>query len=237
MQAVERAQRLDRLRRRLTEVRARIEDQLLQGDAALERQRDPFAQKQLDIGSDPPVQRLIEQLLLGRRARVHHDQPRAGLRTHVRERRIQQTADVVDDRSTGFDRRQRDLGLVGVDGHDRVQLPSGALDHRDNPLDLLLGRDRRTVGDPGFTTDVDQIGAFGQQRLCARNALLERLSLAGVGERVRRRVDDPHQPRPASKRERSAGRSQRTGGRGHHAPIPSARASSVNASTSAWTRR
>ena len=121
VQHVQAAQHRDGLRRRLGEVRARVEEELLGVDAALERDLHPLAQERGDVGDDVVVEVGVLQALLRRGARVHDDQRRAGARADVGERRVAQAADVVDDRRARRDRRLGDRGLVGVDGDERAE--------------------------------------------------------------------------------------------------------------------
>jgi hypothetical protein len=159
VQLVQPSQHLDRLRRRLTEVRTGIEHQLLELHAPIERERDPLAQEPIDILEHATVELWIEKLLLGCGTSVHQHERGAGLGTDVSELGVAQATDVVDDRRSRGDRRPRYLRLVGVDGHPPPELAADPADQRHHALDLLPGLDRRTVGDAGFPTDVDQLGA------------------------------------------------------------------------------
>ena len=180
-----------------------------------QRQLDPLGEKHLDIREHPSIQRGIEQLLLRRGAGVHEHERGAGLRADVGEPRIAQAADVIDDRRAGGDRRRGDRRLVGVDRDDDAKLIAHPSDERDDPLDLLLGRHRGPIRHAGLAADVDDLGAGGDERVGERDALLERLGQAGIRERIRRRVDNPHQQRAQTEVKRGRAGPQRQSRRVH----------------------
>jgi hypothetical protein len=82
------------------------------------------------------------------------------------------------------------------------------LDQRHHALDLLGDRDRRAPAEGRFAADVDDRRAGRDVCGGARHARLEVGQLAGVGERVGRRVDDAHQQRRATELELPAARAQ-----------------------------
>ena len=84
-------------------------------------------------------------------------------------------------------------------------LGGDALDERDDPGKLLVNRHRRAAADRGFTADVDDPGAVADE---ARGVGEEIGVLAGVGERVRRRVDHAHQQRRAAELQLATARAQ-----------------------------
>jgi hypothetical protein len=113
LQAIELAQDRDRLRGRLGEIGAGVEDQLLEGDAVVEREVDPLAQEGLDVGRDVVV--VGERLALGLGARVHEHEGRAGARRELGQPGVAQPADVVEHHRPGLQGRARHLGLPRVD--------------------------------------------------------------------------------------------------------------------------
>jgi hypothetical protein len=134
--------------------------------------------------------------LLGRRARVHHDQSGAGGATQVCDPRIGEAARVVDQVRARLEHPLGDTGLPRVD-RDRDALGGQCAHQRHHPLRLdLLGADV-AVGHPALAADVDDRRAIGDERPCAGELLVQRIEPDGVGERVRIGVDDPHQRRPA----------------------------------------
>ena len=130
--AVDRAQHLDRLGRRLGEVRAGVEDELLVGDAGGARGLAALAQERDDVADD--VAAVVgEALLLRRRARVHDDERRPGARAQLREPDVGQPARVVDHRRARVEHGRRDRRLPRVD-RDRDALAREPLDERHDAL-------------------------------------------------------------------------------------------------------
>jgi hypothetical protein len=130
------------------------------------------------------------------------------LRAHVGQLRVPQGARVVDDRRPGRDRRPRHRRFVGVDRHQRAQLPRDPLDQRHDARDLLLRRDRRPVGDARFAADVDHVRPRLELLGGERHPLAERAAGAIVREGVGRRVDDSHQPDAAAEAQLAPGGAQ-----------------------------
>ncbi len=150
---------------------------------------------------------------------MHENQRRARLGADVGEPLVAQPADVVDDRGARGDRGARDRGLVRVHRDERTQLSGDALDQWHHAGDLLVGVDGGPVRDARLAADIDHVGAGGDQRPRPLHARLERRVLAGIGERVGRRVDDPHQPRPPTQLQRPRAGAQRYDGRRAHGVI------------------
>ena len=120
--SLEAAQDGDRLRRRLGEVRAGIEHDLLGANPACARERHALGEEARDVGEDVVVEVRVLQPLLGRGARVHEHERRTALSADVRQLGVAQPADVVDDGRAGVDGRLRDRRLVRVDRDDRPEL-------------------------------------------------------------------------------------------------------------------
>ena len=135
-----------------------------------------------------------ERLALGLRARVHEHERRAAARGELGQRGIAQPADVVEHHRAGLEGGARDLGLPRVD-RDAHALGRQALHERDDARGLLAGRGGRRVGDARLGTDVDEVGALGDELEPALHLALERVEAHGVGERVVAGVDDPHDER------------------------------------------
>ena len=119
-----------------------------------------LAQEREDVLDPVLVAREVDLLGLG--ARVHDDQRAAAARRDVREPGVPQAADVIEDRGAGLDRRSRDGGLPGVDGHEHA-FGDEPLDERDDALDLDLLRGDPGVGDARLAADVDQVRALGDE--------------------------------------------------------------------------
>ena len=197
VQLLQARQDLERLRRGLGEVRARVDQDLLLGDPARRRDVHPLAQEADHVLDDVVVQVGVEHLGLRRRARMHEDERGPRARAHVREPGIAQAADVVDDRRAGGDRGLGDGGLVGVDGHhDVLRQRAHGLDHRHDAVDLLVRVDRRAVRHVGLAADVDDARAGRDELPRAAHPRFERALAGPVRERVRRRVEDAHERRP-----------------------------------------
>ena len=205
---VEPPQHRDGLRRRLGEVGARVEHDLPLPHPARARHRDALGQEADDVLDHVVVGAGIEQRPLRLDPRVHDHERRAGARADVGERRVAQARDVVDHARARRDRRLRDLRLVGVDRDEHVVLGDDPLDQRHHALDLLGGGDGRAHADRRLAADVDDRRARRHVRGGAGGARLEVGQLAGVGERVGRRVDDAHQQRRAGELELPAARPQ-----------------------------
>jgi hypothetical protein len=125
---------------------------------------------------------------------VHDDERRAAARRQVGERRVTQSADVVEHDGAGVERGARYGGLPCVD-RDADALGREALHERDDAGGLVVRRRRRAVGDAGLRADVDEVGALGDELEPARHPPLERVQPHGVGERVLTGVDDAHDQR------------------------------------------
>ena len=82
--------------------------------------------------------------------------------------------------------------------------PSSPAIRRDewhDALDLLRCGHGRTVGDARLAADVDEVGPGVEQLAGARHPRVEVGVGARIRERVRRGVDDAHEPRPLAERE------------------------------------
>ena len=87
-----------------------------------------------------------------------------------------EAADIVDDFGSGVEGAAGDGGFIGVDGEDGVgALPPDGLDDGQNAVDLLLGGDGSGergslggggggAGTGGFAADIENVGAFVEQR-------------------------------------------------------------------------
>ena len=158
-QPLEVAQHRDRLRRRLGEVRARVEHELLVARRPGARATaHALAQERHDVGDDVVV--VGEALVLRRRARVHDDERRA--------RRARRASASAGSRSPltsliiaapASQRRVGDAALVRVDrdadalGHQRART-SGT-----TRAASVLGGALGAVGDARLAADVDEVGA------------------------------------------------------------------------------
>jgi hypothetical protein len=125
---------------------------------------------------------------------VHEHERGAGPRRQVGERGVGQAADVVQHHGARIEHRAGDRGLPRVD-RDRDPLPHQALDERHHARRLLLGGRRGRVGDARFATDVDEVGAVGDERERLAQLGLERLEAHRIGERIGPRVDYAHDER------------------------------------------
>ena len=235
VEQVEPPQHRDRLRRSLGEVRPWIEQQLLGVHPGVLGDRDPLPEEVPHIDDDVLVEAGVEQRLLRLGARVHQHQAGARRRADVRQRELPQPGDVVDELRAGRDRRLRDRRLVGVDGDDHVELARDPLDHGHHARGLLVGGHRRTAAERRLAADVDDPRARRDQLARPRDARLDVGQLAGVGERVRRGVDDAHQQRRARERDPRPAHAQRACRSDHPPPTttPSALASARNSAASA----
>jgi hypothetical protein len=120
---------------------------------------------------------------------VHEDHATPTLGAERGHLGVGEAGDVVDDRSARIQGRGSDRRLVGVDRHGGPGRRRGPHDGND-PLDLLLGRHRRPVGNVRFAADLDQVSARGEPLRDAIGGSRRRPILTLVGERVRRGVDD-----------------------------------------------
>ena len=134
------------------------------GDAVRHRERHPLLEEALDLGNDVVVVSRRRQLV--RRTRhVHQAELRAGGRGQLGDlRRRAQCGHVVDERRARRQRALGDLRLHRVDG-DRGRDAGGdqRLDHRHNPAQLLVGRDRFGAGAGRLAADVKDLGALRLQ--------------------------------------------------------------------------
>ena len=181
---VERSEHLHRLRRRLAQVRARVDQHLLRSDARRDEHAEPLRQRHQAV-----LDRVVREFLgtqphLRGRPVVGDDDLHAGVAHHVDHRRITQSRRVVHDRGARLDRRRCNRGAVGVDRDVRAvgaELGTARGDERYRSGDLVVDRDLGLVGAQRLPTDVEDDGAVRQMR--SRHV------------DHRRRVDDPARER------------------------------------------
>ncbi len=75
------------------------------------------------------------------------------------------------------------------------------LDHRHDTGDLLVGLDRLGAWTRGFTADVEDVGAVGDQCHAVLHRVIDAAEHAAVAEGVGGHVDDAHDQRPLPQRE------------------------------------
>ena len=226
VQVAERAHHLDRLRRRLAEVGPGIERSAARTPRRARGASEIRSARNVRTSSTtPPVEARVEQLLLGRRARVHQHQAGAGLSAHVGQLGVAQAADVVDDRRAGRDRRPRHRPAcrcrpTPARRAHRRPARSAAPRARSPPRASTAGRLVTPDSPPMSITSApleisDSASATRASSVRGRPA---------VGERVRRGVDDPHQPRPAAELDVAARAAKRPPRRDHlTTPAPGTR--------------
>ncbi len=196
VQLVEAAQQLDGLGGVLAEIGAGTDQEPLVRHARRASHLQPLGQQALHVVHHVVVARALE-LLLRARACMRHDQRRSGRRADLGDLGIDQPAGVVHDRRAGFDRGPGHGGLVGVDGQDRA-LRRESRDQRGHALDLLPRVDGWAIRDAGLAPDVEQVRALLEQPQPAPDLPFQVPIRAGIGERVGRRVQDPHHERRRS---------------------------------------
>jgi hypothetical protein len=101
-------------------------------------------------------------------------------------------SDVVDHARTRFERFAHELGLARVD-RDGLPGPRQRLDHRQCSAALFIERDRLRTRPRRFAADVEDIGAFSDERAPMRYRGVRAGVKAAIGERIGSHVDDTHQ--------------------------------------------
>ncbi len=179
----------------LAEADARIEHQAPGLDATRPHRGDALAEEAADLVNDVVVLRVSVLHGTGLHA-AHVHQADAACRVgrhHVQRARLTQGLDVVDDVDAQVERRAHDLGLVAVQ-RDRNAEPDRLAQHRQHTRQLVVERYRIGPGAGGLAADVEQVGALAQQALAVRERAARAGMTSTVGERVRREVDDAHDP-------------------------------------------
>ncbi len=137
---------------------------------------------------------------------VHEDHRAARLPDDGRQLRVvRKGARVVHDPRSRRNRLPGHGRLRRVDGEDRLRLPRKLAEHRQDPPQLLLRRDRFRPGARGLSADVYDRRAVLRHPESALRRLQGRAERAAVRERVRRDVQDPHDQRRAGQVEAASG--------------------------------
>ena len=231
MEPAELAEHLDRLRRGLAEIGTRVEHQLLELDAALDRRRDPPAQEFSTSSATRPSSDGSISFCFGA-ARVcistsaapvsAHTSASAGSRSPLTSLTIAAPDSIA---AAGH------LRLVGVDRHERAELTGDPLDYRDHRAVSSAGPTAGRL----VTPDSPPIRSGPRRRRAARSRTRPAPGWSAsrrLRERVGAGIDDSHQPWPAAQRERPARGAQRSRRRRHSEPIPSACSPTPSASAS-----
>ena len=172
VQLAERAQHLDRLRRRLAEVRPGIERSAARTPRRAERASAIRSAGSSRTSSTTSSSRLgSSSFCLGAARVCISTSAGAGLSADVGQLGVAQAADVVDDRRAGGDRGARHRRLVGVDRDERAELAGDRSISGTTRSISSSALDRRTVGDARLAADVDHVGAVREQRSRQRDAV------------------------------------------------------------------
>lgn len=138
-------------------------------------------------------------------AHMRDDQSCVMLRRHVRELRIErQPGRIVDDGGAVLQRLLRHGRLVGIDGNRNGQLPTQALQHRNQAAQLFGFGNALGTGLSGLRADVDDIRALLFQFDGARERTVRIQVFAAVGKGIRRHVQHAHQQRALAQQQFAA---------------------------------
>ena len=136
--------------------------------------------------------------------REEHDRC-ASPRHHAAKRRlVAQAADVVDDGRSRGQSIVRGGSLVRVYRQRHGDTGGKALDDRKDAPALLARRQRLRARACRLATDIEQVGAVGDERFPRRDRTLRIERQATIGKRVGRDVDDSHDERPLPEDQRAA---------------------------------
>jgi hypothetical protein len=194
-ESVGRPQEFERLRCRLAEVEAHVEEHPLGRDPRHNRHLEAVDEEVLDGGDDVAVGVAgVGVVDAGAQADVGRDDRGAGCRRDGEVTRVAEPADVVAEHRPGRVSGFGDLGAPGVDRERDVEPPRDRLDCGDDTVELL-GDAYGLAGAGLHAADVDDVGTVGDEPLGAANSGVELEGGAVVVERVRRAVDDAHDER------------------------------------------
>ncbi len=150
----------------------------------------------------------VAGIVLHRRRRalhVHEDGPRAGAGHDAGHGRVEaEGADVVDDVGPGVEGGPGHGGLGRVDGDEGPALAAQAGDDRDDAGGLLGLGHGPGAGAGALAPDVDDVGAFGDERQAVGDGPGGIGVPAAVRERIGGDVDDAHEPGPGAELEAAA---------------------------------
>ena len=192
LQLVQVRQQVEVVLERLAEPDPGIDQHL---DSEATSGRDPLGEEVADLGHHVVVAGLA--LHRARLALHVHGDHRSAVAGRDLEHRLAGAGDVVDQVGAGSERPIGDLGLRGVDaqGHSEVE-PADALDHRQQPGELLRRSHRIGAGPGAFGADVDQVGPFRRHAPRVFDRGFGNVEAAAVREAVRRHVEHPHDEGP-----------------------------------------
>src|SRR5690606_13093355 len=107
----------------------------------------------------------------------------------------EKTVDIVYDGRAGLDGLIGNQGLVGIDGDGDVHAGGDErVDDGHDAVELFLDADGFGAGAGAFTTDIDDVGAFGDHRAGMSDGAVEKVVMAAIGKTVGGNVEDAHQP-------------------------------------------
>lgn len=190
---VESGEELEVVLHGLAEADPRVEADPFLGDPRGHREGEPLLEEGAHVGDDVVVLRVV--LHRPRLAEhVHEAEVVAAVGDNARELRIgPERGDVVDHHGAERERPAGDLRLRRVD---RQGSALEALEHGQDPPQLLVDRDALGAGAGRLAPDVDEGGSLGQQPAGLRDGDVGREEAPAVRERVGRDVHDPEHGRP-----------------------------------------
>ena len=139
-----------------------------------------------------------------RATHVHQDNGHAGPAHHLRQRGIgAEGAHIVDDFYARANPRFRHRSFLGVERNWNAQFSAKTFEHRQHSRQLLFGADGIGSRTRRFPSEIENVGPSPLQLKCSSNRRLRVEIYAAIGKTVGGDVENPHQKRAFTKRQRA----------------------------------